>query len=149
MPNVEASIWINAPLVRVYEIAKDNAAYPEFIKDVQSVHVIEKEGNRVVADYVGVIPQFLLKVRWRQEEVWDDSTHSSRFRQIQGDYDRMEGTWSFAEEKGGVRFSQTFDYEYNVPTLGPLVKKVIHGIVIKNLDNIGTAIKQRAEGAKS
>ncbi len=38
----------------------------------------------------------------------------------------------FREENGGTRFDQTLDYEYNVPTLGPLVKKVIHGIVKKN-----------------
>jgi len=145
MPSVDTSIWINAPLDRVYEIAKDNESYPEFINDVQSVTVIEKSGDRVVADYVGIVPQFLLKVRWRQEDLWDDTTHSSRFRQIQGDYDRLEGTWAFTEEKGGVTFTQHLDYEYNVPTLGALVKKVIHGIVVKNLENIGVAIKKRAE----
>jgi len=145
MPSVDTSIWISAPMDRVYEIAKDNASYPEFINDVQSVTVIEKQGNRVVADYVGIVPQFLLKVRWRQEDLWDDATHSSKFRQLQGDYDRLEGTWSFAEEKDGVRFTQHLDYEYNVPTLGVLVKKVIHGLVVKNLENIGAAIKKRAE----
>src|SRR5580692_1503530 len=100
MPSVDTSIWISAPMDRVYEIAKDNASYPDFINDVQSVTVIEKQGNRVVADYVGIVPQFLLKVRWRQEDVWDDATHSSKFKQLQGDYDRLEGTWSFEEEKG-------------------------------------------------
>lgn len=115
------------------------------MKDVQSVTPVEREGNRVVADWVGVVPQFLLKIRWRQEEVWDDATTSSEFRQLQGDYDRLEGKWKFVEENGGTRFDQSVDYDYNVPTLGPLVKKVIHSIVIKNLDNIGEAIKKRAE----
>jgi len=146
MPTVDTTVWINAPLAKVYEIAKDSESYPKYMKDVQSVTPIERGEGRLVADYVGTVPTFGLKVRWRQEEVWDDSTHSSRFRQLQGDYDRLEGTWSFHEENGGTRFVQHLDYEYNVPTLGPLVKKVIYNVVVKNLENISAAFKARAEG---
>jgi ribosome-associated toxin RatA of RatAB toxin-antitoxin module len=106
---------------------------------------VEEEPNRFVADWVGIIPTFGLKVRWRQEELWDDASHTSQFKQVSGDYDKLEGHWSFREENGGTRFDQHLEYEYNVPTLGPLVKKVIHSIVIKNLDNINAAFKERAE----
>lgn len=148
MPTVDVTTWIDAPLPTVYAIAKESEAYPEYMKDVQSVTPVEREGSRVVADWVGVVSQFGLKVRWRQEEVWDDAATSSTFRQLQGDYDSMSGAWRFAEENGGTRFDQTLDYEYNVPTLGPLVKKVILGLTRKNLENIGEAIKVRAESAK-
>jgi ribosome-associated toxin RatA of RatAB toxin-antitoxin module len=146
MPTVETTTWINAPLEKVYEIAKDSESYPTYMKEVQSVTPVERDGSRFVADWVGIIPTFGLKVRWQQEEVWDDATHSSRFRQIKGDYDQLEGTWSFSVENGGTRFNQSLDYEYNVPTLGPLVKKVIHSIVVKNLEAINEAFKTRAEG---
>ncbi len=146
MPTVETTHWINAPLDKVYAIAKESERYPEYMKDVQSVTPVEREGNRFVADWVGIVSQFMLKVRWRQEEIWDDTTHSSEFRQLQGDYDKLEGKWSFVEENGGTRFNQTLEYEYNVPTLGALVKKVIHVIVVKNLENVGDAIKAKAEG---
>jgi ribosome-associated toxin RatA of RatAB toxin-antitoxin module len=145
MPQVETSTWIEAPLDKVYAIAQDTDSYPEFIRDVHSVKVVERSGNRLVVDYVGIVPTFNLKIRWRQEETWDDATHSSRFQQIEGDYDKMSGSWSFSEENGGVRFHQNLDYEYNVPTIGPLIKKVIQGLVVKNLENIGQAIKDRAE----
>ena len=147
MPTVDTTVWIDAPLEKVYAIAKQSEAYPEYMKDVQSVTPVEREDNRVVADWVGLVPQFLLKVRWRQEEVWDDAATSSRFKQLQGDYDSMSGGWSFREENGGTRFDQTMSYEFNVPTLGPIVKKVILSITRKNLENIGEAIKARAEGA--
>lgn len=145
MPTVETTVWINAPLERVYAIARDSKSYPDYMKDVKSVTPVEESDSRFVADWVGVVPTFGLKVRWRQEEIWDDATHSSRFRQLSGDYDQLEGAWSFREENGGTRFDQRLDYEYNVPTLGPLVKKVIHSIVVKNLENINEAFKQRAE----
>ena len=145
MPTVETTVWIDAPLEKVYAIARDSKSYPEYMKDVQSVTPVEEEPNRFVADWVGIIPTFGLKVRWRQEEIWDDATHSSQFRQISGDYDKLEGRWQFREENGGTRLDQFLEYEYNVPTLGPLVKKVIHNIVIKNLENINEAFKNRAE----
>ncbi|MCW5942720.1 MAG: SRPBCC family protein [Fimbriimonadaceae bacterium] len=145
MPIVASSIWIDAPLEIVYEIAKDNVAFPEFMSDVKSLTVVEREGSRVVSDWVGLVPQFMLKVRWRQEDLWDDESHRCEFRQVSGDYDRLSGFWRFTEENGGTRFVSEVDYEYNVPGLGPLVKKVVQGIVQKNVDNVLEAIKRRAE----
>ncbi len=147
MPTVESTVFISAPLERVYEISKDNRSFPEFMKDVKSLTVIEEDGPRVVSEYVGLIPQFMLKVRWTQEDVWDDANHVCTFRQVKGDYDKLDGTWSFKEENGGTRFDSFLEYEYNVPTLGPLVKKVVHSIVVKNVENILEAIKMKAEAA--
>ena len=147
MPTVETTVWINAPLEKVYAIAKDSERYPEFMKEVQSLTVVEREEGRVVSDWVGIVPTFGLKVRWRQEEVWDDAAHQSRFHQVKGDYDSLAGTWSFKEENGGTRFDQFLEYEYNVPTLGALVKKVIFNIVKNNLESVNAGFKQRAESA--
>lgn len=146
MPTVETSVWIQAPLARVYEIAKDNGSFPEFMSDVKSVEITEKDGSRVVSDWVGIVPTFGLKVRWTQEDVWNDDAKTCAFRQLKGDYDQMDGVWNFVEENNGTRFSSVVNYEYNVPGLGALVKKVIHNIVIKNMDGVLGAIKARAEG---
>ncbi len=145
MPIVETTVWINAPLDRVYAIAKDTERYPEYMKEVQSITPVERDGERFIADWIGLVPTFGLKVRWRQEELWNDAETSSQFRQVSGDYDRFEGTWKFTAENGGTRFDQFLDYEYNVPTLAALVKRVIHTIVVKNLESINAAFKSQAE----
>lgn len=147
MPTIETTAWVEAPLAKVYEIAKDNRSFPEFMKDVKSLVIVEEQGNRIVSDWVGLVPQFMLKVKWRQEDLWDDVAHVCKFKQLSGDYDMMDGEWSFKEENGGTRFDSVVNYEYNVPTLGPLVKKIIHGIVTKNLENVQAAIKARAENS--
>ena len=144
MPTVETSVLIPAPLETVYAIAKDTERYPEYMREVQSIAIVERSEGRVLADWVGVVPQFGLKIRWRQEDTWDDAAHASSFRQVTGDYDKMEGTWRFAEEGGGTRFDQSLEYEYNVPTLGPLVKRVIHVIVKNNLESINEAFAKQA-----
>lgn len=146
MPTVETSVWIQAPLARVYEIAKDNGSFPDFMSDVKSVEITERDGSRVVSDWVGIVPTFGLKVRWTQEDVWNDDAKTCTFRQLKGDYDQMDGVWNFVEENNGTRFSSVVNYEYSVPGLGALVKKVIHNIVIKNMDGVLGAIKARAEG---
>ncbi|HXH62391.1 MAG TPA: SRPBCC family protein [Fimbriimonadaceae bacterium] len=148
MATVETSVWVDAPIDRTFSVAKDIESFPEYMDDVESIKVVEREGSRQVCDWVGVITAFGLKVRWRQEDVWNDDTHVCDFRQVSGDYDKMEGQWRFSEENGGTRFDSTLEYEYVVPGLGPLVKKVIHGIVVKNMDGVLNAIKSRAEATK-
>ncbi|HEY3781395.1 MAG TPA: SRPBCC family protein [Fimbriimonadaceae bacterium] len=145
MPTIETTTWINCPLEKVYAISKDNRSFPEFMKDVKSLDIVEEEGDRIVSDWVGIIPTFGIKMRWRQEDVWDDAAHTCKFRQVSGDFDSMDGDWLFSEEKGGTRFDSKLEYGYTVPTLGPLVKKVIHSIVTKNMENLLESIKVRCE----
>jgi ribosome-associated toxin RatA of RatAB toxin-antitoxin module len=99
----------------------------------------------VVSDYVGIVSAFRLKVRWQQEDVWDDQARTCAFRQLKGDYDQFEGIWTFREEEGGTRFDSSLTYEYVVPGLGAMVGKVIQGLVQKNSDAVLEAIKRRAE----
>ncbi|MCU0317408.1 MAG: SRPBCC family protein [Fimbriimonadaceae bacterium] len=147
MPTVETTTWINAPLEQVYAIAKDNRSFPEFMEDVLSLQVTEEVGPRVVSDWVGIIKTFNMKVRWTQEDVWDDEAKTCHFRQVKGDYDQMDGVWVLREENGGTRFDSTVNYVYQVPLLGPLVAKVVHSLVIKNLDGVLASIKGRAEAS--
>lgn len=146
MPTVETSVWVDAPVAHVVSVAQDNASFPEFMSDVKSVDIVEREGGRVVSDWVGIVPSFGLKLRWRQEDNWTET--ECAFRQVEGDYDKLEGKWSFREESGGTRFDSFVEYEYVVPGLGPLVKKVVHNIVIKNMAGVLGAIKDRAERTK-
>ena len=146
MPSIDTSVLIQAPLDRVYAIAKDNRSFPEFMDDVKSLNVILEDGPRVVSEWVGIIPTFNLKIRWTQEDVWDDSAHTCKFVQLKGDYDSMEGTWEFsAEGPETTRFTSHVEYEYNVPALGALVRKVIFNLATKNVEGLLNAIKNRAE----
>lgn len=149
MPTVTTSVFINAPLAKVYAIAQDYDAFPEFMEDVESLRVLERDSGRVVSEWVGRVPAFGLKVRWTQEDHWDDAQLASAFKMLKGDYDKMEGSWRFTEENGGTRFDSVLEYEYVVPGLGPLVGKVIYGLVVKNMEGVLDAIRRRAEANPS
>ncbi len=148
MPTVNTSVWINAPLEKVYAIARDNRSFPDFMEDVESLEIVSEQGNTVVSDWVGKVPAFGLKVRWTQQDIWDHEAHSCEFTQVKGDYDKMIGSWKFTKENGGTKFDSVLEYEYVVPGLGTLVGKVIYGLVVKNMEGVLVAIKSRAEAAE-
>lgn len=147
MPRIELSAQINAPLERVYAIAKDVESFPQFMADLKSLVVLERspDGSRTVTEWVGYVPQFRLNVKWTEEDIWDDQAKTCHFKQLKGDYDRMVGEWRFTESNGGTEFISILDYEFNVPLLGPLVQKVVQHLVKQNLQGVLNGIKARAE----
>ena len=145
VPSIENSVTIRAPLEKVYAIAKDVERFPEFMPDVKELMVLERDGNRVVTRWAGVIQQFKVTVRWTEEDVWNDEAHTCTFRQLEGDYDRLEGTWTFTAIPEGTCFRSEVTYEYNVPLLGPLVARVVKHLVSTNIQNLLEAVKRRAE----
>lgn len=148
MPTIESQVSIAAPIAAVYAIAKDAEQFPTFMPDVKELEVVEREGSRVVSRWIGLIPQFKVTVKWTQEDNWDDAEHLVNFRQLRGDFDEMHGTWSFEETAQGTEFRSVLNYEYHVPVLGPLVKKVVHHLMTANVNSALQAIKRKAEGGE-
>ncbi len=147
MPRIEQTVTINAPIERVFEIARDVESFPQFMEDLQSLTVKDRsdDGNRTVTDWVGLIREFKMTVKWTQEDIWNPAAHRDDFRLIKGDMDSMSGYWQFTEQGGATRFDSVTDYEYNVPLIGPMIKALIKKKMEQNLDATMQAIKRRAE----
>jgi ribosome-associated toxin RatA of RatAB toxin-antitoxin module len=146
MPIIEITRVINAPIDKVVEIARDVEAFPDFMPDVKALKVIEKsqDGTRQVTEWTGIIKQFAREIKWTQEDIWIADENRIDFRQIRGDYDKMEGDWKFSPYDGGTRFVNYLDYEYRVPLLGALVSRVVDYLVRQNLESIMDGIQRRA-----
>ena len=148
MPRVESSILIQASRAAVMTVARDNATFPEFMADLHSLKVLEKneDGSRVVSEWVGIVPKFGTKLRWIEEDLWDEAAGTCTFRQLSGDYKSLSGVWSFtAEGESATRFSSVVDYEIEIPLVGPLIKTIIRKTVQDNVDSTLRAIKDRCE----
>src|SRR5215472_8373359 len=100
MPHIEQSLLINAPVEKVYAVARDVESFPDFMEDLQSLNVQERseDGNRTVTDWVGLIREFKMTVKWTQEDVWNPSAYRDDFRMLKGDMDSMSGYWQFTPE---------------------------------------------------
>ena len=148
MPRIEQSVTITAPIAHVYRIAKNVEAFPQFMADLQSLTLKERspDGKRTVTEWVGLIREFKMTVKWTQEDRWDDSAYRDEFVMLHGDMDKMEGFWQFtAEDANRTRFDSVVEYEYNVPLIGPMVKSLIKKKMTDNLQATMDSIKRQSE----
>src|SRR5262245_19880205 len=147
MPRIEQTLMVEAPVEKVYAVARDVEAFPDFMEDLQSLSVIERspDGNRTVTEWVALIREFKLIVKWSQEDVWNPKSHRDDFKMLKGDMDSMSGYWQFSNLDGNTQFESVVDYEYNVPLIGPMIKSLIKKKMESNLDAQMQAIKAKAE----
>jgi ribosome-associated toxin RatA of RatAB toxin-antitoxin module len=148
MPNVESVVHVGAPPDRVYAVAKDVERFPEFLPDVESVTVLERDGSRVVSAWVGLVREFNRTIKWTEADDWDDAARRCEFRATEGDWDRYQGEWTFDAEDGGTRVRLALDFEMNVPLIGPLIRRVLAKLVRNNCDRMLEALKARVESTE-
>jgi ribosome-associated toxin RatA of RatAB toxin-antitoxin module len=144
MARVEASMVIHAPLADVYALAKRVEEFPQFMPDLERVTVLERRGDAVtVTEWVGVVEG--RKIRWVEEDVWDDARHECRFHQREGDFDRYEGTWTFAALGDATRTSVAVDFEFGIPLIGGLLSALLRVKMKENLDRMLEALRGQLE----
>jgi coenzyme Q-binding protein COQ10 len=100
VPKIEQSVIIDAPIEHVYQIARDVETFPQFMQDLRSLTLVERslDGSRTVTEWVGLIREFKMTIKWTQEDQWDEATHRDVFTMLSGDMDSMSGVWQFTTE---------------------------------------------------
>ncbi|GAA6756382.1 SRPBCC family protein [Thermus thalpophilus] len=145
MPEVHAERFILAPPEKVYALAKDLEGLKPFLKDVQTLRLLHQEGNRTRTEWVGVAMG--KKVRWVEEEEWDDALLRNRFWSPEGDFDRYEGTWEFIPEGEGTKVVLNITYELTIPIFGPLLRRLIHKLMQENAVSVLKGLEERVQSA--
>ena len=145
MAQVMATTIIRAPLADVYRVAKDVEKFPEFMPDVQSIRVLDRGDSRVTVEWIGVMQG--RKIRWVEEEAWDDAAHRSAFHLVEGDFSKFEGSWSFETVPEGTQTMLVLDYEMELPLAGALLSNLLKVLVRKNLESMLASLKGQLEGA--
>ncbi|MFQ3549477.1 MAG: SRPBCC family protein [Armatimonadota bacterium] len=147
MSKVESSIEINGSVDKVYNLAKRVEEFPEFMPDVKSVTILEKneDGSRTVTEWVGIVKEFNTTIKWLEEDIWDDEAKTCTFNMIKGDYGSYSGMWKFYENDGKTIMDIEIDFEYDIPLIGALIQNLIINKMKENTDNMLSAIKARVE----
>jgi ribosome-associated toxin RatA of RatAB toxin-antitoxin module len=147
MPTVTNELFIAAPPDVVYRTAKDVETFPEFMPDVKSVRTVESsdDGRRTVTEWVGLVREFAVTVKWTEEDLWDDDARRCDFRLVKGDYKSYGGSWEFLPQEGGTLFRSVVDYEYELPLVGPLIKGLVRKKMQENVTRLQEAIRDRVE----
>lgn len=149
MPTIVQNVIINAPIESVYKVMKDVEKFPDIMPDLDSLTVLERsdDASHTVTKWVGLVREFNMKVGWTEDDLWNDAEHKLEFRAIDGDLTSMDGVWKLTEENGATNFTSTLNYEYDVPLLGALVKKLIHKKLEQNVQMVLDGVKAQCEKA--
>ena len=146
MPYVETSIEVAAPARTVYELAKDQERFPQFMPDVESVVIVERRPSSVLARWKTLVEG--APIEWIEEDRFLDDALRIEYALLEGDLDRFEGAWSFDERDGVTRVVLGVEYDFGVPTLAELIGPTLHKKVKENSEMMLAALKEEAERAQ-
>lgn len=143
MAYVEVEIVVDAPAREVYELAKDQERFPQFMPDVESVSVLERDGERVVSRWKTLVED--APIEWTEEDRFDDAATTITYRLLEGDLDVFEGTWSFEDRDGRAHVRLTVEYDFGVPTLAELIGPTLERKVRENSEMMLAGLRREAE----
>jgi coenzyme Q-binding protein COQ10 len=148
MARVEGVTTINAHIDKVYELARDIEKFPDYIPTFKSADITERDGNRVVTKLVAEVKGMGLKIKWTEEELWDPDTKTCNFRQIEGDYKSMQGSWTFTDlGNGTTQFNSQMELEYAMPITNAAIEALITQKAKESVDITLESIKRVCEAA--
>ena len=143
MPYVETTIAIAAPARIVYELAKDQERFPQFMPDVEIVVVLQRFPDRVISRWKTLVEE--APIEWTEEDRFDDGALRIDYQLLEGDLDKFEGAWTFEERDGVTHVLLGVDYDFGVPTLAELIGPTLQRKVRENSEMMLAALKSEAE----
>src|SRR5581483_9017124 len=143
MPYVQTSITVAAPARIVYELAKDQEHFPQFMPDVESVTILERRPGGVLSRWKTLVEE--APIEWTEEDRFDDDALRIDYRLLEGDLDTFEGAWTFGERDGATHVVLGVEYDFGVPTLAELIGPTLERKVRENSEMMLAALKREAE----
>ena len=143
MPYVEASIEVEAPAAIVYELAKEQERFPDFMPDVETVVVLERHPDHVITRWKTLVED--APIEWTENDRFDDANLRIDYALIEGDLDTFEGAWTFVQTGSTTRVVLSVEYDFGVPTLAELIGPTLEKKVRENSEMMLAALKREAE----
>jgi coenzyme Q-binding protein COQ10 len=143
MPYVESTIVIAAPARRVYELAKDQERFPEFMPDVEKVTIVQRRDDGMISRWKTLVEE--APIEWTEEDRFDDDALRIDYKLIEGDLDKFEGAWTFEHRDGVTHVVLGVEYDFGVPTLAELIGPTLEKKVRENSEMMLAALKRQLE----
>lgn len=143
MPFVEVVISVDCNREKIYPILKNMEKYPEFMKDLVSVEILERTGHNTVSKWVSNVDGRVIK--WTELDTFDDENMHIAYRQIEGDLKKFEGEWILTPLIEGTEIKLTVDFEFGIPMIAGLLNPILKKKVRDNSMNMLKAIKEKME----
>ena len=143
MPYVESKITINGDGNKIYEIIKDMASYPNFMKDLVSVEILERGEDYTISHWVTNADG--RRIVWTEHDTFYPEDLKITYAQTEGDLKKMEGAWTIVEQADGCEVTLAVDFEFGIPMIAGLLNPILKKKVRENSENMLNSIKEQIE----
>jgi coenzyme Q-binding protein COQ10 len=147
VPYVEVTIVVDAPTRDVYELAKDQERFPQFMPDVESVTVVERHADRMLTKWKTLVED--APIEWLEADRFDDAAVRIDYALLEGDLDTFEGAWTFVADGSRTTVTLSVTYDFGVPTLAELIGPTLEKKVRENAEMMLAGLKAEAEARVS
>lgn len=103
MPIIESAITVQKDAREIYSLLKDMEAFPRFIAGVERVKMKRLSKDKVLSEWSIDIKG--TKVRWKEQDTFDDKSLTVTFRMTEGDFASYSGAWNVLENGNSTRLS--------------------------------------------
>lgn len=141
MPYVEVSTLVAGSCAEVYPILKAMEKYPDFMEDLVSVTVLERQDQTTVTRWISKVDGRMIK--WTERDVFDDDHYHIAYSQIDGDLKKFEGEWILTPVEQGTEIKLTVDFEFGIPMIAGLLHPLLKRKVKENSMHMLEAIQER------
>lgn len=122
MPIVTVTEDVTASPARVYDILSDMAAFPSFMKNVESVRILERGPGFTLSEWVTRLQG--ARFRWVERDEFFPEEGKITYRQIEGDLKVFQGHWALEPGLKGTRVTLQTEFEFGIPMLAALLNPV-------------------------
>jgi len=143
MPYVESKITIKGDGNKIYEIIKDMASYPNFMKDLVSVEILERGEGYTISHWVTNSDG--RRIVWTERDTFYPEELKITYAQTEGDLKKMEGAWTIVEQADGCEVTLAVDFEFGIPMIAGLLNPILKKKVRENSENMLNSIKEQIE----
>lgn len=108
----------------VYEQLTDMPQYPKWMKNIDCVTVLARDGNMTKTRWEATLDG--RKIMWTEEDTLDEAAHTITYRLIEGDLSEMAGSWRVADtDDGNCRVTLQVSFSFGIPMMAMFIEPIL------------------------
>lgn len=131
----------------LYAVVTDFDAYPRLFREMKSVRIVERVGNRVRVEFK---LEMVVAIRYVLDLVCDPGVHTVDWTYVEGEVvTGSQGNWRFEPEKDGTRMDYKVELTINAPLPGFVIRRVTDALLAASLPSMFTAVENEATARRA
>jgi len=144
MPSVEVREVVPASPDHVFRVLSDMAAFPRFMKTVESITIMERGDGYTLSEWVAKLQG--ARFRWVERDEFYPAEGRITYHQVKGDLKSFQGYWALTPTSDGqTEVTLVTEFEFGIPMLASLLNPVAKIAIRDNARAMLQAIREELQ----